>query len=65
MADLALMIEIPTRVYGREPALFRETRREGSRDMGMRGSGSIVTPATPYMGFLILSGTDDGFNYWV
>ena len=63
LADLALMIENPTTAYGREPAHFIETRREGSRDMGMRGSGSITTPASPYMGFSILNGRNVGPNY--
>ena len=57
------MIENPTGAYGREPAIFMKTRGEDGRDMGMRGSGSIVTPASPYMGFSILNGTDVGFKY--
>ena len=60
LADLALMIGYP---YGREPAHFTATRREGSRDMDIRGSGSIVMPASLYMGFSILNGRDVDFNY--
>ena len=63
LANLALMTENSTGAHGREPALFMETHREGSRDMGMRRSGSIVKPASPCMGFSILYGTDVDFNY--
>lgn len=62
LADLGLMTENLNGAYGREPALFMETRREGSRDMGMRGSGSIVMPASPHAGFSILNGSDVSFS---
>ncbi len=64
MVDLALMTENPTGAYGHEPTLLMETRRGGSKGIGMRGGGSIVRPASPYMDLSMLIGTDVGLSYW-